>query len=77
MDRPTTWSVDYRKLSKFITNINTPAHAEVFILVSSVGARWNTLYPSLVELDQRLQELGLVEIDGKIVFLAEKENENA
>jgi len=42
-----------------------------------VGARWNTLYPSLVELDQRLQELGLVEIDGKIVFLAEKENENA
>lgn len=49
MDRPTTWSVDYRKLSKFITNINTPAHAEVFILVSYEIQDWNQLKRVLID----------------------------
>ena len=54
MDRPTTWSVDYRKLSKFITNINTPAHAEVFILVNLKGTHSEIFYHELEELANQL-----------------------
>ena len=56
MDRPTTWSVDYRKLSKFITNINTPAHAEVFILVTHVDQTWNQVLTGLERIDTIVEE---------------------
>jgi hypothetical protein len=33
-----------------------------------VGATWNTLYPSLVKLNDDLEELGLIELNGEIVL---------
>ena len=43
-------------------------------MVSSVGAGWHTIYSSLAELDIKLEELGLVEVNGEIVLLQDEES---
>lgn len=44
------------------------------MLVTSPGMERNTL--SLQELDEKLEELGLVEVNGKIVLLDNEETHN-
>ena len=46
-------------------------------MVTSLGKKRNTIYSSLSELDKKLEELGLVEINGQIVLLHGKEAHNA
>jgi len=45
--------------------------------VTPAGIKRNNLYASLVELDEKLEELGLVEVNGKIVLVGSKEVHNA
>jgi len=42
-------------------------------MVTSLGIKRNTLYESLLDLDRKLEELGLVEINGKIVLMGSEE----
>lgn len=37
-------------------------------MVSSVGGSWNTLYPSLLLMYEKLEGLGLLYIDGEAVY---------
>ena len=40
-------------------------------LVSAWGIRSNTFFESLAEIDRKLEQLGLVELDGEIIYLPE------
>jgi len=42
-------------------------------MVTPAGIKRNSLYASLVELDKKLEELGLVEVNGKIVLMGSEE----
>jgi len=46
-------------------------------MVTSLGIQRNTLYTSLQELDKKLEELGIVEVNGKIVLLGDEEAHDA
>lgn len=46
-------------------------------MVTPAGIKRNSLYASLVELDKKLEELGLVEVNGKIVLVGSEEVRNA
>lgn len=52
-----------------------PSYGWHLRLVTSPGLERNTL--SLQELDEKLEELGLVEINGQIVLLGSEEANNA
>ncbi|HUD07261.1 MAG TPA: hypothetical protein VMR34_05220 [Candidatus Saccharimonadales bacterium] len=43
----------------------------------STRVTWKTLYPSLIHLDEKLEELGLVEVDGKIILIEDEEKDYA
>jgi len=43
-------------------------------MVSRVSRSWNSLYPSLLQMYEKLVELGLVYVDGEVVY-PEAENE--
>jgi len=45
-------------------------------LVSPRGFRWNTLICKLESLDKKLEKLGIVEIDGQMVYLTGEEVQN-
>ena len=45
--------------------------------MSPAGKKRNTLYVSLQALDKKLEKLGLVEVDGKIVLMDSEEVNNA
>ncbi len=44
-------------------------------MVSSVSNRWNSLYPSLLLMHEKLESLGLVYANGEITYL-EPEDSN-
>ncbi len=37
-----------------------------------MSARWHTLYPSLTNLNKKLEELDLIEVNGNIVYAGEE-----
>jgi hypothetical protein len=51
------------RISSKSTSTRAPDKSEALVLVSAIGARWNTLYPALIELDEQLQKL---EEDGDV-----------
>jgi hypothetical protein len=44
------------------------------VMVQGVSRRWNTLIPSLLQLAEKLEALGLTFVDGQI-FLVENERD--
>ncbi|MGD0284293.1 MAG: hypothetical protein ABSB12_01730 [Candidatus Saccharimonadales bacterium] len=52
------------------------AYDLIRILVRIPGFTWKSLYPSLIHLSEKLEELGLIEINGQIVLLQDEEVNN-
>lgn len=38
-------------------------------MVSAWGVESNTFFESLIEIDRKLEQLGLMELDGEIIYL--------